>query len=122
MDIKKLIKSFKFAFNGIKETIKNEQNIKVHLFVMLLVIVAGIIFRINKIEWIICIILFGLVIGAELFNTALENTIDLITKEKNENARIAKDASAGAVLVIAIVSASIGFMIFIPKIVEIFMI
>lgn len=120
MNIKKLIKSFKFAINGIKETIKNEQNMKIHFFMMIAVIIAGIIFKISKLEWIICIILFGLVISSELFNTAIENTIDLITKEKNENARIAKDASAGAVLIISISSAIIGFMIFIPKIAEIF--
>ena len=118
MDIKKLIKSFGYAFNGIKETIKNEQNIKVHLLIMCFVIVAGIIFKITKFEWIMCIILFGLVISAELFNTSIENTVDLITETKNEKARIAKDAAAGAVLIIAIASAIIGLIIFVPRIID----
>lgn len=118
MNIKKLIKSFGYAYNGIKETIRNEQNIKVHILVMFLVIVAGIILRIEKIEWIICIILFGFVIASELFNSAIENTVDLVTKEKNENARKAKDAAAGGVLVSAIAAAIIGCIIFVPKIIE----
>lgn len=118
MNIKKLIKSFGYAFNGIYEAIKKEQNIKVHLLMMILVIIAGILLKINKIEWIICMILFGLVISAELFNTAIENVVDLVTQEKNEKARIAKDSAAGAVLVNAIVSAVIGLTIFIPKIID----
>lgn len=118
MNMKKFVNSFKYAFGGIKETLRQEQNIKIHLFMMILVIIAGIIFRINKIEWIICIILFGLVISAELFNTAIENVVDLITKEKNINAKIAKDVAAGAVLVSAIASAVIGLIIFIPKVMD----
>lgn len=118
MDIRKFLKSFKYAFDGIKETIKKEQNIKIHLLMMILVIIAGIILKISKTEWIICIILFGLVISAELFNTAIENVVDLITKEKNENARKAKDAAAGGVLILAIISAIIGIIIFAPKCLE----
>ncbi len=87
---------------------------------MILVIVFGIMLKISKIEWIICIALFGLVISMELINTAIENTVDLITKENNQQAKIAKDVAAGAVLVSAIVSSVIGLMIFIPKILAIF--
>lgn len=117
MDIRKLIKSFKYAITGIKDGIKSEQNIKIHFLIMVIVIIAGIIFEISKLEWIICVILFGVVISAELFNTAIENTVDLITKEKNEKARLIKDVSAGAVLVIAISSAMVGLIIFIPRII-----
>ena len=56
----------------------------------------------------------------ELINTAIENTVDLITKENNQQAKIAKDVAAGAVLVSAIVSSVIGLMIFIPKILAMF--
>ena len=83
---------------------------------MILVIIFGIMLKINTTEWIICILLFGLVISMELMNTAIENTVNLITKEKNQQAKIAKDVAAGAVLVSAIVSAIIGLMIFVPKI------
>ena len=86
---------------------------------MLLVAIAGIILKINVIEWIICIILFAIVISAELFNTAIETVVNMITMEKNEKAKIAKDVSAGAVLVTAIGSAIVGLIIFIPKVVNI---
>ena len=114
--MKKLLKSFKYAFEGIFTGIKGEQNMKVHIVIMILVIIFGIMLKISTIEWIICIVLFGLVISMELINTAIENTVDLVTKEKNEQAKIAKDVAAGAVLVSAIASAIIGLIIFIPKI------
>lgn len=117
--MKKILKSFKYAFEGIKTGIKEEQNIKIHITIMVLVIIFGILFKISKAEWIICIILFSLVISMELINTAIENTVDLITKEKNEQAKIAKDVAAGAVLISAIASAIIGLIIFIPKILAI---
>ena len=113
---KKLINSFKYAFTGIKTSFKTEQNMKVHILIMLLVILAGIILKIDALDWIILIIMISLVISAELFNTTIETVVDMITKEKNEKAKIAKDVAAGAVLVLAIGSVIIGLIIFIPKI------
>lgn len=115
--MKKLINSFKYAFEGIITGIKEEQNMKIHIFIMILVIIFGIILKISTVEWMICIILFGLVISMELVNTAIENTVDLITEEKNPKAKIAKDVAAGAVLISAITSAIIGLIIFLPKII-----
>lgn len=114
--MKKLINSFKYAFEGIITGIKEENNMKIHIIIMLLVIILGIVLKISKIEWIICIILFGFVISLELVNTAIENTVDLITIEKNPKAKIAKDLAAGAVLIAAITAAIIGLIIFVPKI------
>ena len=113
---KKILNSFKYAFQGIITSFKTERNMKIHV-IMLLVIIAGILLKISNIEWFICIILFTLVISAELFNTAIETVVDMITTEKNEKAKIAKDVSAGAVLILAIGSAIVGLMIFIPKII-----
>ena len=84
---------------------------------MMLVIIAGVIFDLNAIEWIICVILFGLVISLELINTAIETTVDLAMPEINEKAKLAKDIAAGAVLVSAIVSVIVGLIIFIPKLI-----
>ena len=113
---KKIINSFKYAIEGIKEALKTERNMKIHVMIMFLVIIAGIALKINFLEWIICIILFGLVIAGELFNTAIENLVDMIMPYKNEKAKAAKDISAGAVLVFAIVSVVVGISIFLPKI------
>jgi len=108
--------SFKYAIEGILKTIKDERNIKIHILAVIIVIIMGILYDISKIEWIICIILFGLVISSEIINTSIERTVDLITKEENKLAKQAKDAAAGAVLVNAIISVIIAGIIWIPKI------
>ncbi len=117
MKNKNIIASFKHAFEGLKTCIYKERNIKIHLSMMFLVILFGIILDISKYEWITCLILFGLVIGAELFNTAIEIVVDMITLKNDINAKNAKDISAGAVLVLAITSFIVGLVIFIPKII-----
>ena len=76
----------------------------------------GITYNISIIEWIVCVILFGLVISSELINTAIEHTVNLITNEENRLAKYAKDAAAGAVLVNAIISVIIAGFIWMPKI------
>lgn len=118
MKSKNILNSFKYAFDGIKTALKTERNMKIHITIMILVIIAGIILKISKLEWIICVILFTMVILSELFNTAVETVVDMITAQKNEKAKIAKDVSAGAVLISAIGSAIIGLIIFLPKIYE----
>lgn len=113
---KKLINSFKYAIQGILSSFKTERNMKIHIFIMILVISAGIILKINKYEWIACILCFAIVISGELFNTAIETVVDMVMPYKNEKAKIVKDISAGAVLVLAIGAAICGLIIFIPKI------
>jgi len=112
----KLINSFKYAFIGIGSAFKSERNMKIHVSIMLLVILMGIFFKITRGEWIICLLCFSSVIGGELFNTAIEITVNLAMPNINPNAKRAKDISAGGVLVCAIISAIIGLVIFIPYI------
>lgn len=114
---KNVISSFKYAFQGMFSALKTERNLKIHVTIMMLVIIAGIVLKISKIEWIICIILFGLVIGGEMLNSAIETVVDIAMPDINPKAKFAKDAAAGAVLVLAIASAIIGFMIFGPKLI-----
>lgn len=114
---KKIANSFKYAFQGLISSFKTERNMKIHIFIMLFVIIAGMILNINKYEWIICIICFTLVIGGELFNTAIETVVDMVMPYKNEKAKLAKDISASGVLILAIGTAITGLIIFVPKIV-----
>ncbi len=114
--MKNFLNSFKYAINGIVKTIKNERNIKVHIIIMIMAIILGITLRISLFEWEICILLFGAVISMEIINTAIEKAVDLACNEKNELAKISKDVAAGAVLIMAIASAIIGIIIFLPKI------
>ena len=102
MKNKKILKSFKYAFKGIATGIKEETNMKIHILIMLIVIILGLFFNISKTEWIICIILFSIVIASELFNTAIETVVDMITLEKNEKARIEKDVASGGLIVVCI--------------------
>ena len=113
---KKLINSFKYAIQGILSSFKTERNMKIHIFIMILVIIAGVILKINKYEWITCILCFAIVISGELFNTAIETVVDMVMPYKNDKAKIAKDIAAGAVLTLAIGAAVIGVIIFVPKI------
>lgn len=113
----KTIKGFRYAIQGIVSALLSERNMKIHVAIMILVIIAGFILKISCIEWIVCIILFACVISAEMFNTAIEKTIDIVIPEKSDKVKFIKDVSAGAVFVIAIASAIIGIIIFLPKII-----
>lgn len=114
---KRLINSFRFAIEGIKTAYKEEQNIRIHTIVAIVVIILGVLLKISSIELAICIILIGLVLMAEFFNTSIENMVDMITLDKNPYAKKAKDIAAAGVLVFAVSSMIIGLMIFIPKII-----
>lgn len=114
--IKRLIKSFKYALEGIIYAFKYEQNIIVHTLVCIIVIILGFLLKISYFEWLICLILFGLVIATELINTAIEALVDLACPKIDPLAKIAKDTASGAVLVFALTSVIAGLMIFIPKI------
>ncbi|MDD6427899.1 MAG: diacylglycerol kinase family protein [Lachnospiraceae bacterium] len=115
-----LYRSFGYAISGIGQCIRDERNIRIHLVFTALVVVGGIVLHISLQEWIVCLILFGLVISLELVNTAVESTVDLVTEERHPLAKKAKDTAAGAVLVSAVFAAVIGLLIFVPKIIDFF--
>lgn len=114
-DETKLNYSFKYAFEGIITTIKEERNMFIHFLIAIIVVITGIYVRLSLNEWLICLLLFALVFSLELINTAIENTVDLVTTKKNKKAKLAKDAAAGAVLIAAIFASIIGIIIFLPK-------
>ena len=112
-----VVKSFGYAFQGIFTCVKKERNMKIHVCATILVVIAGIVLKLSALEWCICLGLFGLVMALELVNTSVEAVVDMVTEEFHPLAKIAKDTAAGAVLIAAIMSAVIGFIIFIPKII-----
>ena len=115
-ECKKLINSFKYAIEGFVSSFKTERNMKIHVLAMIIVIIFGFYLKINLIEWCFIALAIALVIGAELFNTAIETIVDMVSPEKNQKAKLAKDISAAAVLVFAIGALVTGVIIFIPKI------
>ena len=117
LSIKRLKKSFSYAFKGIDDVVSNEPNMKIHVCVAILVVIMAFLLKISMIEWIILVLFIGLVLAAEVINTTIENLVDMYTKDYNERAKVVKDTAAGTVLILAITSAIIGLMIFIPKII-----
>ncbi|WP_432358546.1 diacylglycerol kinase family protein [Sporosarcina sp. UB5] len=108
-------KSFHYAFKGIRHGIQTERNLRLHVLAVIVVTIAGVFTSLSATEWCIILILFGGMIALEMINSAIERTVDLITKEIHPVAGQAKDLSSGAVLIFAIISAIIGLIIFIPK-------
>lgn len=110
--------SFKHAINGIIGGSKEENNFRIMLFCFLLVLIANITLKVTAIEWIITLICSGIVLSLELVNSAIEKTIDFVTDEIHLLAGAAKDYSAGAALVMSIISAIIAAIIYLPYIID----
>lgn len=111
------MKSFCYAWEGIKNFIGREHNAWIHLTVATLVIAAGFYFEIEKGEWLAIIGCIGGVIAAEAFNTAIERLVNLVSPEWHPIAGEVKDIAAGAVLICAVAAIVIGLIIFIPYII-----
>lgn len=114
--IKRTINSFKYAFNGLIDAYRTEQSVWIYIPVSLLVILAGFLLKISTTEWLIIILILGIILSLELINTALEAVVDLATEKYHPLAKKAKDTVSAAVLVFAITAVIIGLIIFIPKI------
>ncbi len=108
--------SFKYAFVGIISALKEEPNLKFHFIAGFLVIIFSLIFNISRTDWMVIFFLIGFVISLELTNTAIETVVDAFTNKEHPGAKLAKDISAGAVLVAAATSAIIGSIVFLPYI------
>lgn len=113
---RKRIISFSYALCGLKILIKEEHNLRIHLFASVFVLVASFVFKINNIEWLFIIFSIGLVIITETINTAIENICDFISPEKHKMIKKIKDISAAAVLLASIFAGTVGVIVFLPKI------
>ncbi len=111
--------SFVYAFHGLRYTIATQHNMWIHLFAAVLVIISGFVLKVSLTEWLLLIFAIGLVLSAEIFNSAVELLTDMISPETNPKAGLVKDIAAGAVLVSAITAAVIGLCIFAPKIIAV---
>lgn len=119
-DFKKQLRSFGYAWKGLTSCVGKEQNLSFHFLAAILVIVSGYLLDISRTEWIIIVLCIGMVIAAELFNSAIEKLVDLVSPEWHPIAGKVKDIAAGAVLVCAITAAIIGLVIFVPPLIAFF--
>ncbi|MEO6546498.1 MAG: diacylglycerol kinase family protein [Ferruginibacter sp.] len=113
----KLIRSFGYAARGIKHAFSTQQNFRIHSMILTAVIIAGFFFKITATEWLFIIGCSMLVLALELMNTAIEYMCDSVTKKIHPAIKIIKDASAAAVLIVAMGSAITGVIIFLPRII-----
>lgn len=113
-DFKKQLRSFRYAWQGIRCCVGREQNLSFHLIAAVVVVVAGFVLDITRTEWMAVTICIGAVIAAELFNSAIERLVDLVSPERQPLAGAVKDIAAGAVLVCAIAAAVTGLFVFVP--------
>lgn len=115
---KRIISSIINSFNGLKVAYKNEQSMYIHLVCTIVLLLLSFSLKISIIQWAIIISIIGLTLVIELLNTAIESTVDLVTKDFHPLAKIAKDTSSAAEFILAITGAIISLIIFIPKIIE----
>jgi len=108
--------SFSYAFSGIRLALKNEPNIRVHFVVAILVAIVAYALKFSRLEWIVLAFTVAFVLILELINTTLEEIVDMVSPGTRPKAKVAKDISAAAVLISALLAVVIGGFLFLPKI------
>lgn len=112
--------SFGYACQGLRHCIKSERNFRIHMCMGVLAFLLGIVLGITRVELAVLLLLIGLVLIAEMVNTALENLVDLCTDTYHPLAKVVKDVAAGAVLLLCCVAVLVGIVIFVPYLIPIF--
>jgi len=112
--IKRLYKSFTYAFRGLGKTLKEEQNLQIQSIAGLVVIILGWYFRIEVEEWLILILVIGLVILMEIINSAIERITDVLKPRLDSYVKEIKDIMAAAVMLASVIAIIVGLIIFIP--------
>jgi undecaprenol kinase len=118
MSMNKKTPGFKYAFQGIAHSFRNQLNFRIHVLIALIVVTIGWYIGLSPVEWCIILISMAAVLTAELFNTSIEQHVDATHPLWNEAAGKTKDIAAAAVLVVSFFSAIIGLIIFVPRIIE----
>lgn len=116
MDFKRFVRSFKYAFRGVAEVTKTEQNLKIFWVVAILNIIIALVLKLTAIEWVIGISITCIAFSLEILNTALEELLDMISPEYNGRVKTIKDMVAGAALAWAVGAIIVAFVIYIPHI------
>ncbi len=120
IDFRKVLRSFRFAGQGIVDLFRFENNAKVHLLIAVLIVVAGFILNLSRVEWAIILTQIGLVWAAEAFNTALEKLCDFVSPGIHPQIKAIKDLSSGAVLILAIIAVAVGIIILGGRLLDLF--
>ena len=108
--------TFLNSLNGVRCYAKDGKSIILYLVGVILEILFAILFNVNGLEWILIIVMLGIILSVELLNTAIEAVCDAVSKEFNPYIKIAKDCGSGATFVVSTVTVILNLIIFIPKI------
>lgn len=114
--VTKRLKSFKYAFNGLRILIREEHNARIHVLASVFVLIAGICLDVSLQEWVGLVLSIGFVFSLEIINSAIENIADFISPERHQMIKKIKDLSAAGVLVSAATALLVGLIVFIPKV------
>jgi len=106
------IRAFKHALDGIVHSFSSQRNMKVHVVAAMTAVALAIYFRLPAMEWLLLVLTIAGVIAAEMFNTAVEAMVDLVSPHVHHLAKTAKDVAAGAVLIMALASLVVGYLLF----------
>lgn len=116
--IKRFFKSFGYSIDGLKYAYKYEQSMLIHVIATIAVITTNILLRVNTMTWLVTLLAIGMVLAAELINTAIEAVVDLVTLEIHPLAKIAKDCGSAATFVLAMMAAALGVVVYVPIIIN----
>lgn len=116
MSNRPLLKSFNWAIEGVVYAVRTQRNVRIHLGVGVAVLGVAVLLQVTRVELLVLLFTVAMVIVAELMNTAIEATIDLIATQYDPLAKIAKDVAAAAVLVASIASIFVGYLVFFDRI------
>ena len=111
------VSSFKYAVEGLVTAYREERNLRFHVGSVILVVIMGCLFHVSANEWLWLLLSIFFVLASEVWNTAIENAVDLASEyKKHPLAKKAKDTAAGGVLLAAVFSMIVGAIVFVPKI------
>lgn len=117
LSFKRVFRSFKFSFDGLKYAYTHEQSLILHVVVMCVVLLCGFGFKITPMQWVITLVMGALILVVELINTSIEAVVDLVTEEYHPLAKVAKDTASAACFIADMVAAGMWLVVFVPKIV-----
>ncbi len=108
------IASFKYAIRGLKEVISSERNARIHLAFALIAVILSVLLKISSTQFLFVVLAIVVVFSAEILNTAIEKTLDLVSQENNHLVQIIKNMTAAGVLVTALGAVIVALFVFVP--------
>lgn len=118
---RRYIDSFRYAFKGVQTVFQEERNMRTHVAAGVTIFILGLFLPLSQSDWLWLFLASFLVIVMEIWNTAIENLVDLVTDEYHPLAKKVKDMAAAAVLISTMFAVCTGLIILVPKLIDLFL-